>query len=999
VLIPDLLPVLRTWQDAWTGKNVRYCAEIGEEAYRWLQEFEDPSTVGSRKDHRDPFGLRFDYHEQADLEKSIRQLFLTSASDVLELARAYLASIGKNDHRDREVRQEVIACCAQLVRHLPKELVDFILAAFLEFPDDSDHPLGSTHLSMSQELGIAGHDAFSPASPLQMPFLALLRNHEAEGLRLVRGICNHSVAVWRWWRSHPFHYAPATPVPVTLRFPWGEQKFWGDGQVYLWYRGLWGNPASRSALMAQEQWALERLDAGDDFSEIFRKCVEDHHSVGALGLAVSLCLAHAPKSIACAFPLVTCPSVWQWDVARRVQDQRGFRSNEMGDWHRHRHLLQGVRDLNAKPHRPLDVRSLVLRFVARPEETLAKRYAKAIRRFPKALPFEYEEQQQDPEFVAQLRDRMTFFVEQGDPKYWKQRPSADGRHLELHHEPPSLNEERVVAKQNEIALLDKAAGLALWGQKTLETGAVDDRLTLTVALALARDLDAPDLFDVHVGSESLTLTHRASGVAAAAYALARHSAAAEWTDDVAQWCVDVLHRAATIVETGGDFAYRGSLTLMHPCVFAAHGYSALLARGHDVRSAQSALINLAVDALDDVVKAVFVASKQYAAAYPAFLRILVVLGLKQCVSSSDDLPNHNSVHWDEVEAAQKSELIAWAEKALDTGTVLEFPRVPMPWVKDGTTRLRKGKAVEYVRSDVLFRFDLAEKVLFEIDLGAVLDSASREEFLALVSNLVDWTIQEILPPWVNRRTDNRHTNPPFKWIYAFSAWCGKLCARLTAGEANSHVLGRIFLLENDTALMMLQSIMRLFVIYAFIKPESIDPDHFVLWQQITDWLFENSAWQHSKEGDYLVREFQSCALAALFCAHNDIGPVLCAIDEGWPHLPMFMPILEKAVREFGQNPTLFYVVLTLLKRGGFDLLPDPALDWLLQLANVKKGDQTFWEANGSETVELLRQLIERRRQALSSDHRAALAAIADIIVDNGIRGAGFLQQELLREAG
>jgi hypothetical protein len=197
---------------------------------------------------------------------------------------------------------------------------------------------------------------------------------------------------------------------------------------------------------------------------------------------------------------------------------------------------------------------------------------------------------------------------------------------------------------------------------------------------------------------------------------------------------------------------------------------------------------------------------------------------------------------------------------------------------------------------------------------------------------------------------------------------------------------------------MLQSIMRLFMIYAFIKPESIDQDHFVLWQQMTNWLFENSAWQHSKEDNYLDREFQSCALAVLFCAHNDIGPVLCVIDEGWPHLPMFIPILKKAVCEFGQNQSLFYVVLTFLKRAGFDLLPDPALDWLLQLANVKKGDQAFWEANGSETVELLRQLIERRRQALSSDHRAALTAIADIMVDNGIRGAGFLQQELLREA-
>jgi hypothetical protein len=141
--------------------------------------------------------------------------------------------------------------------------------------------------------------------------------------------------------------------------------------------------------MAQEQWALERLDAGDEFSDIFRKCVEGHDSVAALGLGLSLCLARMAKSIECAFPLVTCPYVWQWDIARLcVHDQRGVRTNEMGDWYRYRHQLQGVRDLNKKPHRSYEVRDLVPYFVFRHDRDLSNRYAKAIRGFPKKLPFE-----------------------------------------------------------------------------------------------------------------------------------------------------------------------------------------------------------------------------------------------------------------------------------------------------------------------------------------------------------------------------------------------------------------------------------------------------------------------------------------------------------------------------------------------------------------------------------------------------------------------------------
>jgi hypothetical protein len=680
-----------------------------------------------------------------------------------------------------------------------------------------------------------------------------------------------------------------------------------------------------------------------------------------------------------------------------VQDHRGIRSNEIGDWYRHRHALQGVRDLNAKPHRQYDVRNLVPYFVFSRDQALTKRYAKAIRKFVTNLPFEYEEQKEHPELVETLRKRMNLFIEQGDPKYWNSRPSADGQYAEFYNDPPSLHVPEIVAQQDEMVVLNKAIGLALWGQKTLENGAVDDQMTLTEAFLLAREMDTPDLFGVRASPDDLITTHRAGGVSAVAYALARHCETSHWTDEVAAWCSGVLHRAATIVEPESAIAYRGAIHFAHPCIFAVHGYAALLVRGYEVRAAQSALISLAVDAIDDVVKAVFVSSKQYAAAYPLFFRILLTLGLRQCVSARDDLPNYHSLHWDEGEAAQKTELIDWAESALDAAVVPALPQVPMPWIKDGTTRVRKGKAIDYVPNDVVFRFDLAERTLLEIDLATVLHTPSRSEFLAFVSNLVDWTIEEILPPFVDRRRDYTDSSPPFEWIYAFSAWCGKLCNRLSANEARSHILGRIYPLENDTSLVMMQSIMRLFMIYALIKSDTVSADSFSLWQEITDWVFENGRWKNSKDSDYLDREFQYCAMHVLFCAHNDVGPVLCAIDEGWSRLSMFEPIIKRAIRDVGQNQMLFYVFLTFLKRGGFDLLPDPALDWLVELANAKKSNQPFWEANGSETVALLRILLERRGQSLRPDHRAAVSRIADIMVDNGTRGAGFLQQELLRD--
>ena len=77
-------------------------------------------------------------------------------------------------------------------------------------------------------------------------------------------------------------------------------------------------------------------------------------------------------------------------------------------------------------------------------------------------------------------------------------------------------------------------------------------------------------------------------------------------------------------------------------------------------------------------------------------------------------------------------------------------------------------------------------------------------------------------------------------------------------------------------------------------------------------------------------------------------------------------------------------------------MPDPALGLLHDIVAAKKSDRKFWNANGDDTVEVLKKMITEKGAQLTSNHRRVIALIADILVDNGVRGAGFLQQELLR---
>src|SRR5262249_3145168 len=123
-LIPDLLPVFKTWQDAFAGQRIRHCREIGEISYAWLKEVESATQPKNFKNYRSPFGGAL---SGRDIGKSIRALFLSSAGDVPKLAREYLHNKASERERVHVFRDEILKHCAALMRHLPSELVDFIL--------------------------------------------------------------------------------------------------------------------------------------------------------------------------------------------------------------------------------------------------------------------------------------------------------------------------------------------------------------------------------------------------------------------------------------------------------------------------------------------------------------------------------------------------------------------------------------------------------------------------------------------------------------------------------------------------------------------------------------------------------------------------------------------------------------------------------------------------------------------------------------------------------
>ena len=168
-LIPDLLPVFATWQNAFAGNRVRHCRQIGELSYGWLTAVEEANHARDYRDVRAPFGGALNGR---DIEKSLRTLFLSSVGDVPNLGAEYLRKKLADQDRLHIFRGSILSNCGALVRHLPTELVDFFLGAFLERPEDRIDRFGGYSDHLIRELGVAKHHQFYPASPIQPPFLA-----------------------------------------------------------------------------------------------------------------------------------------------------------------------------------------------------------------------------------------------------------------------------------------------------------------------------------------------------------------------------------------------------------------------------------------------------------------------------------------------------------------------------------------------------------------------------------------------------------------------------------------------------------------------------------------------------------------------------------------------------------------------------------------------------------------------------------------------------------
>ena len=166
-----------------------------------------------------------------------------------------------------------------------------------------------------------------------------------------------------------------------------------------------------------------------------------------------------------------------------------------------------------------------------------------------------------------------------------------------------------------------------------------------------------------------------------------------------------------------------------------------------------------------------------------FYWVLLDLALQQCIVDRDEIPDFHSILWDEREAERSLPCLIVQKPTLPARVRRFCQAFRCRGSRPIRPRSAPGPGQGATRATTKCFFTTSpQKIVAQICLEPIVaDADRRAQFLALVTELLEWTFQEIVPPFAKSKRDHQG-NAPFEWVFEFSAWCGKVCPAPDVGR-------------------------------------------------------------------------------------------------------------------------------------------------------------------------------------------------------------------------
>lgn len=923
------------------------------------------------------------YRHKKELEQRLRRIVLCSADVEPGMVTAYIKRVAESDFHG--ARKEVFDAYDSLAQHLAKEYVDFALEFLIEKPDEEQEyePWGapSSRLSDYHELGIGERYEFYPSSPVRGPFLRLLRENEDEGLRLIQTLANTAAQNWRAREQQERHGESGTtltPLPVVINLTSGPREFWGDGEVYRWFRpNATGPNAVMSAVMALELWMEQEIEAGRDAVALFEKILYGSECVAILGVCMSVALANPHKCLRAVLPVASSPSVWMMDIRRYTGDLMGSFGGDPFGRHRHIYELQAKRD--KLPQRRMEVRHLGTYYLFGKDKPLAEAFAQAVANFTENLPFVYEEERENPGAIAWLKKEMQFFQSFGNRDNYRFIETERGTEVSVEH-PQHLIEQN---REELTAMAERNLWIRLntWAHQSIEAGKAANSMSVEEALVAAQQIQRPDdfltLYLNHGGNVENWRLKAIAGVAAASLSADFERVQAQGQLD---WCRRVLLAAAHMPEKGDILDSRKGGLFDDPKVYAGRGLGALVAHNSADLEVRETLLRLVTATHYNVITAVFSGLQNAWGVDEGLCSNALSLALSLCLRPRKIKVSFYSAERGETEAKWVDKLLKAHIKNLKNNLVPAIPRI------------RRSKRFSFL-------WELTVHIVENLPIAALLNTPDgHKKILQLIDDLVSWTVAKHKPEveseddprkqrYQKHRRDVLHL---WEWNKFLFSWLSRLSTLLSSEETREHILVPIKNSWPD-APRLTADLLEYYFFTNIAMSSTPTAKAQAEWREMCGWILDDL---HGKRNDQYLDEDEAAAASLIIFVHHNMA----LFDKGWEHVTLFTDVIDKWIDAIEANADFYSHLLIMLSEAGNSFFPEPTLKWLNRFLGASWPTKELLEEhqNGVRTAELLERVWNDVEGQIRSD-KAILQRfswLVDQLVPLGIPLASLLQQKL-----
>lgn len=1022
-LFPNIVTLFSVWQNLHRYLPNQTTTEILSLVYEWLSLTR--SDISSLSD-----GWA-DIKDIKDFQESLVNLIFIAAETYPEFTNRYLVEHINSIKIEEFIFNNVISYSALLAQTHPTLLVDFSLKYLLTvlpidqlkitFDDNSiseqnyesimhksetqrtayEQSLlarstyelskhGSSHLS--KNLGIkANSNIFYPPSPSKEPFHSLFKHFPEEALRLVTDLSNHAITAWRQWQRI---VKQLSPLPLELDFPWGKQIFWGNQKEYIWNKPYWTPPGLACAYMALDGWCSNQIEQGVEPDLLIKKIVRGNTSIAILGIAVGIVLDKEVVSKT-AFPLIGSQKILDADHFRMKNDL-GLKGNIK--------LLIG----------------LFSKYLFLSNDDLKEVFQQAILAFKDNLPFDYQEQTNDPEIIKELEASALRYAEFADPETYNFQKTDEPDVFAVSHTSPSASLPENIKVYEESSAFLYQANLIFWVEKSFEDGVLGDKYSIQSAIEFIRKFDNVDLFqDPCEGHTDSSTKKRMLQSAVAAIAAAILKFRTNINDHDITWARDVLIRARLTPVNSYEFSTPDAALSNHPLSFVAKGLFAEFEYETESEDTLSYLFDLiehpsneiAIKGLTEILKLWDKDSKSvWATIYFAFslchdhLKYRIYSEFEKVESIYKALYESINIYLQSNDEWISLPIPSAPWKRLDDEVVFhaqkeQDERIAEAYRENGFPNFNDQGKNHWIEADVGWDTSFAEKIISVLPIEKIIQSSSKTFFLDFVFNLFKWTLEKGNPSWQSKSNRFNYQGYLYEWVDRLGTLIGKICSVLSLEETKLQFLDPILTLKGDICWDFLRTITNAYVRASLYKAEKISEDTVPTLLLCLECFLQCDELQ---KDSYRAGEFHGIDLPIIvkILMFTDIEQDKTArryINGDWSEIGIIMPVIDRFVREAGWSAYIMQNFLTLCERAKEFYSSELFADQILHIIS-EKGFSGWKLTSLYARISGLVQYLSDRDSPLEPQLSQKMLKIIDWQIDMGDRRSAALQlSETFRE--